>query len=433
MKIALFSWESLHSIAVGGIAAHVTELAAGLERRGHEVHVFVRMGRGQRPYDRIHGVHYHRCPVQGHHDFITEMNNMCNSFIWKLGEIESAEGPFNIVHGHDWLCAKAVVQAKNDRNRKAVFTMHSTEFGRCGNTHGGHHSARVRTVEAEGIFCADRVIAVSGVLGDEVKGLYEVPEWKLRTIRNGVHCKNFDVATDPGVVKRRYGVAPLDPTILFVGRLEVQKGPDLLMEAIPQVLRTRGDAKFIFVGEGSMRGQLERRCRELGIGHAVRLVGPMSGVSLAQVYRSCDAVCVPSRNEPFGIVLLEAWASKKPVIATENGGPREMVKPGVNGFLTTAAPDSIAWGIRQIFDDFDRAREMGATGRVMTEEGYSWDTIAAATEGVYRELLSPLKPMRAVRRIEKQVEETVAAVGSIITRETELEDTIAADAGESLF
>ena len=111
MKIALLSWESLHSIAVGGVAQHVSELAAGLERRGHDVHVFVRIGQGQSNYELIDGVHYHRCPIQIHPDFVTEMNNMCNAFMWFLGEVESRTGHFDIVHGHDWLCAKGVVQA----------------------------------------------------------------------------------------------------------------------------------------------------------------------------------------------------------------------------------------------------------------------------------------------------------------------------------
>jgi glycogen synthase len=86
MRIAIFAWESLHSVAVGGVASHVTELAAALERRGNEVHVFVRLGEGQRTYQVIDGVHYHRCPVQLHGDFPTEMNNMGNSFVYFLAQ-----------------------------------------------------------------------------------------------------------------------------------------------------------------------------------------------------------------------------------------------------------------------------------------------------------------------------------------------------------
>ena len=118
MRIALFAWESLHSIAVGGVAAHVTELAAAFQRRGHEAHVFVRLGEGQTTYQLIDGVHYHRCPIDLDPDFVTEMNNMGNSFVYFLGETEAYQGgAFDIVHAHDWLCAKALVQAKNDRGR----------------------------------------------------------------------------------------------------------------------------------------------------------------------------------------------------------------------------------------------------------------------------------------------------------------------------
>ncbi len=63
MRIAMLTWESLHSVAVGGVAVHVTELAAALQRRGHEVHVFARLGQGQTTYAVIDGVHYHRCPI----------------------------------------------------------------------------------------------------------------------------------------------------------------------------------------------------------------------------------------------------------------------------------------------------------------------------------------------------------------------------------
>ena len=82
MRIAIFSWESIHSVHVGGIGFHVTELACALERKGHEVHVFTRLGRPTHAhYERIHGVHYHRCPFSAHSDFLEEINNMCRSLV----------------------------------------------------------------------------------------------------------------------------------------------------------------------------------------------------------------------------------------------------------------------------------------------------------------------------------------------------------------
>ena len=417
MRIAILSWESLHSIAVGGVANHVTELAAGLERRGHEVHVFVRIGQGQPRYSLIHGVHYHRCPMDLNPDFVTEMNNMCNSLIWHLGETEHYNGwPFDVVHGHDWMCAKAIVQAKNNRGRRTILTVHSTEYGRCGNVNYPGNSSRVRWVEAEGIYVADRVITVSGVSADEVKQQYKVPDWKLRVVRNGVHCERFDGNIDPAVCRRTHGIGPLDPMVLFVGRLSVQKGPDLLMEAIPGILHYRPDAKFVFVGDGYMRWDLDRRAHQLKVSHAVRFLGNMDGNGeLLNLYKSADCVCVPSRNEPFGIVVLEAWAAGKPVVATYSGGPSEVVRHGETGYMVYPNHDSICWGIKEIFRNFAHARWMGERGRVTAAYGYSWDLVAAQTEGIYYELVpwvethKPIQP--SASRIEPQQTDGAADPG----------------------
>ncbi len=389
MRIAFYSWESLHTVAVGGVAVHVTELAAALDRRGHEVHVFARLGEGQPTFERIDGVYYHRCPIELHPDFVVEMNNMCNAFVYFMREAEVYQGaPFDIVHGHDWLCAKAVVQAKNDHGRKAVLTFHSTEYGRNGNRRLNGNCAKIHDIEAEGGYVADRVIGVSPAMCDEVRWLYQIPDYKLRMVYNGVSCERFDGFIDAGQVRARYEVGPLDPMVLFVGRLSTQKGPDLLLEAVPAVLARRSDAKFVFAGDGDMRGYLQNRAHQLGVAHAVRFLGAMgANGALVDLFKSTDLLCVPSRNEPFGVVVLEAWAAGKPVVATQNGGPRHFVEHGTNGFLVYDNPSSIAWGICSIFHNFAHARWMGERGRVKAAYGFSWDNIAAQTEGIYRELL----------------------------------------------
>lgn len=390
MRIAYYTWESLHSIPVGGVAVHVTELAAAMQRRGHEVHVFTRIGEGQPTYQLIDGVHYHRCPIDLNPDFVTEMNNMCNSFVYFMRQTESFQGAhFDIVHAQDWLCAKGIVQVKNNYGRRIVLTLHSTEFGRCGNNHFNGQSDRVRAVEAEGAYCADRVIAVSGALCEEIKSQYRVPDAKLRCVRNGINCTRYDGFIDPAVCRRTYGINPMDPMVLFVGRLTIQKGPDLLLEAVPGILSVRPDAKIVFVGDGYMRNALEQRANELHVRHAVRFLGNMNGNGdLINLYKSTDVVCVPSRNEPFGIVVLEAWAAGKPVVVTRNGGPAETVSHNQDGFVAFDNPGSISWEIQQIFRDFIHARWMGERGRVKAAFSYSWDAAAAQTEGIYGELIS---------------------------------------------
>ena len=132
-----------------------------------------------------------------------------------------------------------------------------------------------------------------------------------------------------------------------------------------------------------MKGQLENRSHRLGVSHATRFVGQQNGWGLRDLYKASDCTCVPSRNEPFGIVVLEAWSSGKPVVASENGGPSEMVWHNVTGYKVSPNPNSIAWGIGTLFSNFDHARWMGERGREAVERSYSWDTIAEHTLNVY--------------------------------------------------
>lgn len=385
MRIAILSWESLHSIGVGGVAAHVTELACALERKGHEVHLFTRMGRpGHVQYELIHGVHYHRVPFTCHSDFVAEINEMCRSFVNTVFQVEDYMGvAFDIVHAHDWLASNAMVWIKEGRRRRSVLTIHSTEYGRCGNNFFGGRSASIRDHERHGTFCADKVISVSNSLKKELMWMYNLPDWKVNVIYNGVNPRNYDGWIDPSAVKRMYGIGPMDPVVLFAGRMVYQKGPDLLVEAIPYVLKYYNNAKFVFVGDGDMRWSVEDRARKMGISGATRFLGYHNGWRLIDLYKAADCICVPSRNEPFGIVILEAWSAGKPVVASCNGGPSEIVWHDVNGLKIHANPESIAWGIGTLFTDFDHARWMGRNGRVAVETAFSWDVIADQVLSVY--------------------------------------------------
>eukprot|EP00189_Rhodosorus_marinus_P002074 CAMPEP_0113956676 /NCGR_PEP_ID=MMETSP0011_2-20120614/2215_1 /TAXON_ID=101924 /ORGANISM="Rhodosorus marinus" /LENGTH=501 /DNA_ID=CAMNT_0000966891 /DNA_START=148 /DNA_END=1653 /DNA_ORIENTATION=+ /assembly_acc=CAM_ASM_000156 len=393
-KIAMFAWESLHSVAVGGVAPHLTNLSAALERRGHEVHVYVRAGGGQKHYELIDGVHVHRINFGQDNDFVNEINNMCNAMVHAFFETEGFMGhQFDIVHAHDWLAAPALINIKRHHNRKCIFTVHSTEYGRCGNQTYGGQSARIRSLEGEAIDVADRVIAVSGVLCDEIKDHYGFHWPNLRRVYNGIECLPYDGELwDVGHVRSQYGVGPMDPMVLFVGRMATQKGPDILVEAIPMLLASRPDAKFIMVGDGYMKDGLMSRCNDQGVGNNVKFVGSMKGQPLIDLFKATDVVCIPSRNEPFGIVTLEAWAAKKPVVVTKNGGPREFVWHDNDGYVVDANADGIAWGVGSIFANFDHGRYMGEKGRVKAAFQFSWDRIAEVTNDVYDELYGIYPP-----------------------------------------
>ncbi|MEK6797920.1 MAG: glycosyltransferase [Planctomycetota bacterium] len=385
MRIALLSWESLHSIAVGGLAAHVSELAAALSRRGHEVHLFTRMGANQTRYDFIEGVHYHRCPFDPNCDFVTYVARMCDSIAWHVAETEAHVGrPFDIVHGHDWLTTQALSRIKNEHRRPVMLTIHSTEFGRCGNAfRGDPTSVRIRHLEWEGTYIADRVICVSKALADETQWCYGVPGDKLSVVYNGVDVGKYDTAVDVRATRRRYDVGVDDPMILFAGRMAWQKGPDMLLETVPSLRAEHPRTKVVFAGDGDMRAGLEDRAGAIGSNGTTRFVGYQTGQPLIDLFKSSDVVCVPSRNEPFGIVILEAWSAAKPVVATRTGGPKEFVTENETGIIVDLSVEELRSGLGRLLADRSGAERMGRNGRREAERRFTWDHAASITEGLY--------------------------------------------------
>mmetsp|Transcript_793 Transcript_793/g.1515 ORF Transcript_793/g.1515 Transcript_793/m.1515 type:complete len:385 (-) Transcript_793:110-1264(-) len=383
MRIAMFSWESLHSIAVGGVAPHVTELAAALQRRQHEVHVFTRRAEGQQLHEEIYGVQYHRVNSQPCDDFVDAMEKMCNAMVWSFGETAAVAGDFDIAHAHDWMACKAMVQCKNAHGTRCIFTFHSTEQGRSGGPGGG--SSRVSDWEGEASFVADRVIAVSERLKIEVCETYQLPEGKVWAINNGIQCSRFDgMLEDPAYVKGCYDIGALDPVVLFVGRMVGgMKGGDLLIEAVPDILAAHGGAKVVFVGDGDNKMHCDHRAKELNVEGSTRFLGARSGAELVNLFKIADVVVVPSRYEPFGLTVCEAWAAGKVVVASDQVGCP--VAHGEDGWVVSAAPEGIAWGVAEVFKDFDRAREMGKNGRVKAAFSLSWDACAELTERAYTE------------------------------------------------
>ncbi len=132
-----------------------------------------------------------------------------------------------------------------------------------------------------------------------------------------------------------------------------------------------------------MRGQLETRAGQLGLGDAVRFLGRCTGNELPTLYRACDAVCVPSRNEPFGIVVLEAWSASRPVVVTRNGGPAEYVDEGRDGLTVDPEPPDIAAALARLLDDSVSAAAMGRRGKRKVRTRFTWDAIAGQTLDVY--------------------------------------------------
>ena len=384
MRIAMFSSESLHSISTGGLGVHVTELAAGLQRRGHDIHVITRRMHEQKSYDCIDGVHYHRVDHGSTENDIEYVDSLCKAIAHRFREVTSMIGKFELAHAHDWMTAGAMKYVMDGFGTPGVLTMHSTEYGRDGNVFYDGFARRVRDAERAGCNNATAVIAVSHFLADELRRFYQVPNEKIHTVPNGVSYDAFNGFIASDEVKGRYSIAPSAPTIFALGRMTAQKGMDMLVEAAPMVLASYPEARFVILGEGPEKQAVVRRAQELGATGAIVFPNSVSRWQVVDLMRACDIVVVPSRNEPFGIVVLEAWAAGKPVVATLAGGPREFVRHDVNGFLVDANPGALAHGIGSLLANQDHCRSLGADGRRAVEEKFNWNNVAAYTEGVYQ-------------------------------------------------
>ena len=302
IRIGIFSWESLYSIRVGGIAPHVSELSEALAAEGHEVHLFTR---GREKNDEIvNGVHYHRVACDQNGGIVEQMNRMCDSMYCRFLDVREKAGKFDILHGHDWHPVNVLCRIKAQFGLPFVLTFHSTEWGRNGNRHGDWWEAKeISHREWLGGYESSDVITTSTILKNELQQIYKIPDYKLWEIPNGINVGKIKREIDPGTVKKHYGIHPCLPVVLFTGRMAYQKGPDLLVEAAAKVLKKR-NAQFVLIGEGEMRAQCEYQAQKLGIGNSCNFLGYAPDNTVIDWFNACDLVCVPSRNEPFGIVVL---------------------------------------------------------------------------------------------------------------------------------
>jgi glycosyltransferase involved in cell wall biosynthesis len=367
------------------MAPAVTELSEALARQGHKVHLFTRMGEDEEALEVIEGVHYHRCAFDPGDGILEYCDNMADSMVERFYQVEKAEGGFDLIHGHDWHVIDGLDRIKKERGRPTFLTFHSTEWGRNGGEFGDWHEFReISGREWYGAYMANRILTVSTTMKGELDWLYQAPGWKVDVVPNGIRAERYQKDVDPGRVKERYGIHPLAPTILFIGRLVTQKGPDILMEAVPRVLAHRWDAKFVIAGDGGMKPHLEYLAQKNLVEGSVIFPGYISDEEYLDLLNASDVVCIPSRNEPFGLVLLEAWSAGKAVVATEAGGLGENIQNFENGILVQRSPESIAWGINYIIDDPGGVRYLGENGRNAAETYFNWDNIARMTVDVYK-------------------------------------------------
>ncbi|WP_209683289.1 glycosyltransferase family 4 protein [Methanohalophilus levihalophilus] len=380
----MFSWESLYSVKVGGLAPHVSELSEALVSMGHSIHIFTR-NNGLSPNEKINGVYYHRVDHDLSGGIVHQMDGMCDAMYSSFMEISAEYGSFDMLHVHDWHPINVVSRLKSELGIPFIITYHSTEWGRNGNIHGNWWEAEeISHREWKGGYESSRVIVTSKNFKDEIQYLYQIPDYKISTIPNGIFRGKMKRDVDAGEVKKRFGIHPFAPVILFIGRMNFQKGPDILVESVPKVLDHRWDAKFVFIGEGELRPHCEYLADRAQVSGSCHFLGYVNDKTLKDWINACDILCVPSRNEPFGIVVLEGWDAEKNIVATD---AVTIIDNFFDGVLVFQNPDSIAGGINYVLDNLHDDK-FGKAGRELIKNKYNWYKIAEKTAEVYASALS---------------------------------------------
>jgi phosphatidylinositol alpha-1,6-mannosyltransferase len=181
--------------------------------------------------------------------------------------------------------------------------------------------------------------------------------------------------------------------LLAVGRLdkrERRKGLDEVILALPQLIPTCPEVLFVIAGDGDDRKRLEELARERGLSDRVIFKGVVSDQELVELYKSCDVFLMPSRQEGFGIVFLEAMAFKKPVIGGNHGGTPEVIRHNETGFLVEYGDvDGLANRIAQLLADPELRKRMGEAGRRRVEENYTFQPMRKRLLGLFARLEAP--------------------------------------------
>ena len=222
-------------------------------------------------------------------------------------------------------------------------------------------------------------------LGDYTRSRIEPalrPGTRMRRLAPAVDAQRFNPSVDGSAIRARHGVAGR-VVISCISRLVDRKGQDRLIQALPHIRRIIPEAVVMLVGDGPDRPRLEKMVRSLGIERHVVFTGRVADDELASYYAACDVFALPCRTqrlgidvEGLGIVLLEASATGKPVIAGNSGGAPDAVRDGDTGVVVPDDARALANTIIDIVSDDFRAAAMGKAGRSWVLENWTWETPA---------------------------------------------------------
>lgn len=382
----------------GGMNVYVVEVARRLAQRGIEVDIFTRATSSRLEpevmlTDGVRVRHVHAGPFEG----LTkhELPGQLCIFAREVLRAEAAQplGHYDALHSHYWLSGQVGALARDRWGVPLVHSMHTmAKVKNDALAEGDTPEPLARVIgEDQVVEAADVLVANTDLEAKQLINSYDADPGRVEVIHPGV---------DTGVFRPRDAAAaraerdiPADAlVVLFAGRIQPLKAPDVLLEAVAVLLRRRPDLRsrlvVPIVGGPSGSGldqptALVELARRRGIDDVVRFVPPAPQHDLAGWYAAASLVAVPSYNESFGLVAVEAQACGAPVVAAAVGGLTTVVRDGRSGLLLdTHEPADWAAAIEDVLVTPGRRDEL-ATGALRQSQDFSWDATADATLAVY--------------------------------------------------
>ncbi len=394
----------------GGMNVYVVELAKRLAALGTQVEVFTRATSGDvDPVVEMHPGVVVRTVVAGPFEGLAKEDLPAQLCAVTRGvlrvEARHEPGYFDLVHSHYWLSGQVGSLAAERWAVPLVHTMHTmAKVKNAALADGDTPEPAARLIgEEQVVELADRLVANTPDEAAQLVELYDADPAKVSTVFPGVDLDVFRPGSR-AAARARLGLPQDAEVLLFVGRIQPLKAPDVLLQAAAR-LATDPDRRrrlvVAVVGGPSGSGlahptHLDELARHLGIRDLVRFAPPVPQAELADWYRAADVTVVPSYNESFGLVAVESQACGTPVVAAGVGGLRTAVAHGRSGLLVDGH-DPAGWAavLADLLADRDRLAALG-TGAVQHASAFGWSATAAAMLDVYAEAVAESR--RALRR-----------------------------------
>ncbi len=387
LRLLILTWE-YPPIVEGGLARHVCKLAEALARRGNEVHVLTRGDRALPETAVQSGVHVHRVPEPSRprdlDEFVAWIEHM-NDDMLAAGRALEAELSFDVVHGHDWLVARAGKALAKDIGAPWVVTVHATEHGRHQGWVENYPQSHIHGVERWMTHDATRVIACSHYMQEHCAEIFEIDPGRIDVIPNGIDPTDLRPLPDLAEYRARFA-APDERLVILAGRLVYEKGFQLALEALPGIIDDLGKVRFVVAGSGTHEDELKTQASQLGLDDHGTFLGWVDDMQLHSLYAVADLCIIPSIYEPFGLVALEAMASGCVCIVADTGGLREIVPETAGLRFTARDPQALRVAVERALTDADLRAELVEEAREHVRR-FDWDEIADHTLALYAGLL----------------------------------------------